>query len=41
MYTVRGKLHWIGVMCDWGWEGESDQVYQWLHPVLIVSVLLG
>jgi len=19
-YTVRGHLHWIGVMWDWGWE---------------------
>lgn len=22
-YTVRGHLHWVGVMWDWGWEGES------------------
>jgi len=21
-YGVKGKLHWIGVMMDWGWEGE-------------------
>lgn len=21
-YTVRGHLHWVGVMWDWGWEGE-------------------
>ena len=21
--TVRGKLHWIGVMTDWKWEGEE------------------
>ena len=20
--TVRGRLHWIGVMKDWGWEGK-------------------
>lgn len=20
-YTVRGKLHWLGVMTDWHWEG--------------------
>ena len=20
-YTVRGHLHWVGVMWDWGWEG--------------------
>lgn len=22
-YTVRGRLHWLGVMKDWGWEGKS------------------
>lgn len=21
-YTVRGHTHWVGVMWDWGWEGE-------------------
>ncbi|KAI9035766.1 Zn(II)2Cys6 transcription factor [Aspergillus affinis] len=21
--TVRGSLHWVNVMQDWGWEGES------------------
>lgn len=21
-YTVRGRLHWVGVMKDWGWEGK-------------------
>jgi hypothetical protein len=21
--TVRGKLHWVGVMQDWGWESQS------------------
>jgi hypothetical protein len=21
-YTVKGKLHWLGVMKDWDWEGE-------------------
>jgi hypothetical protein len=20
--TVRGKLHWVNVMAEWGWEGE-------------------
>jgi hypothetical protein len=20
-YTVRGRLHWLGVMKDWGWQG--------------------
>lgn len=23
-YTVRGHLHWVGVMWDWGWESESS-----------------
>lgn len=22
-YTVRGHLHWVGVMWEWGWEGKS------------------
>ena len=22
-YTVRGHLHWVGVMWDWGWESKS------------------
>lgn len=21
--TVRSRLHWVNVMCEWGWEGES------------------
>lgn len=21
-YTVKGKLHWLGVMKEWGWEGK-------------------
>ena len=24
-YTVRGHLHWVGVMWDWGWEGKKNQ----------------
>ncbi|EMC94751.1 hypothetical protein BAUCODRAFT_36006 [Baudoinia panamericana UAMH 10762] len=26
-YTVRGHLHWVGVMWDWGWEGMSDALF--------------
>ena len=22
LYTVKGRLHWVGVMLDWGWEGK-------------------
>ncbi|KAF2136581.1 uncharacterized protein K452DRAFT_313081 [Aplosporella prunicola CBS 121167] len=25
-FTVRGRLHWLGVMKDWGWEGEFVSV---------------
>lgn len=28
-YTVRGYLHWLGVMADWGWEGESLALPLW------------
>ncbi|KAK5175105.1 uncharacterized protein LTR77_000242 [Saxophila tyrrhenica] len=24
-YTVRGHLHWVGVMWDWGWESRLSQ----------------
>lgn len=23
-FTVRGRLHWLGVMKDWNWEGEIN-----------------
>ena len=26
-YTVRGHLHWVGVMWDWGWESKSHNSY--------------
>ena len=22
-FTVKGRLHWLGVMRDWGWEGKT------------------
>lgn len=25
--TVRGSLHWVGVMKEWGWEGQSKSPY--------------
>jgi hypothetical protein len=25
-FTVRGRLHWLGVMKDWGWEGKSSSL---------------
>lgn len=33
LHTVRGRLHWIGVMKDWGWEGEF--LLQWIPGYLI------
>lgn len=26
--TVRGGLHWVGVMKDWGWEGKKVQGFR-------------
>ncbi len=26
-YTVRGDLHWLGVMKDWNWEGECFRLF--------------
>lgn len=43
-YMVRGKLHWVGVMNDWNWEGMfSYHGFQSRHAVLITltAVLLG
>ena len=31
-YTVRGRLHWIGVMRDWNWESKS------IFTLLVLSV---
>lgn len=39
-YTVRGPLHWVGVMWDWGWEGKSSN-NQSDAIADSVSVLLG
>lgn len=25
LYTVKGRLHWVGVMMDWGWEGVYER----------------
>ncbi|KAJ9654767.1 hypothetical protein H2198_006206 [Neophaeococcomyces mojaviensis] len=26
-YTVKGNLHWLGVMDDWNWEGELSLLF--------------
>lgn len=36
-YTVRGRLHWIGVMSDHKWEGESPRSNQLL--LLVITLL--
>ncbi|EEH48564.2 uncharacterized protein PADG_04643 [Paracoccidioides brasiliensis Pb18] len=30
--TVRGRLHWVGVMKDWGWEGDSSMLISYTNP---------
>lgn len=36
-YTVRGKLHWLGVLKDWDWKGEF---FWWSDQYSCVSVML-
>ena len=36
--TVRGRQHWVGVMKDWGWEGES---FSYRHVVLSLFFPFG
>ncbi|GAB7360053.1 hypothetical protein MBLNU230_g7575t1 [Neophaeotheca triangularis] len=46
-YTVRGHLHWVGVMWDWGWESEfclfffTWVTYHWMEANIVFTVLLG
>lgn len=42
-YTVRGHLHWVGVMWDWGWEGEfyRDHLLHVFVELTRAAVLLG
>lgn len=28
--TVRGSLHWVGVMKDWEWEGETARLFDFV-----------
>jgi hypothetical protein len=39
-FTVKGRLHWLGVMKDWNWEGTLHMHLEF-DPSLIVTVLLG
>lgn len=38
--TVRGRLHWVGVMKDWNWEGET-LILLTRETTDFVKVLLG
>ena len=40
-FTVRGSLHWLGVMGDWDWEGECLLHVRELEVTDFVLVLLG
>lgn len=37
--TVRGRLHWIGVMKDWEWEGKNSEKTSLVHRLMFPSVL--
>ncbi|OAL37716.1 hypothetical protein AYO20_02893 [Fonsecaea nubica] len=47
-YTVRGQLHWLGVMTDWQWEGmfEFPQTFcfwncfvsSWSHTLMLAAL---
>jgi hypothetical protein len=32
-YTVRGRLHWLGVMADWDWEGTFPPLLCFVLPM--------
>jgi len=34
-YTVRGQLHWLGVMTDWHWEGMSSTIMRLFRRVCL------
>lgn len=41
-FTVKGRLHWLGVMKDWNWEGTLHLLVHWRHRANnILLVLLG
>lgn len=39
-YTVKGRLHWLGVMKDWNWQGESHH-RGFCIVLIVVPVMLG
>lgn len=40
-FTVRGRLHWLSVMKDWGWEGMFVPNERAGHVLIRCLVLLG
>ena len=39
--TVRGRLHWVGVMKDWNWEGEQSCLYTGVPPADVEQYCLA
>jgi hypothetical protein len=39
-FTVKGRLHWLGVMKDWNWESKLN-LFLRMDYLLILPVLLG
>ena len=42
-FTVRGELHWVGVMKDWEWESKFDSTYPFLlaqQPIQSLLILM-
>lgn len=37
-YTVKGRLHWLGVMKDWQWEGESRNTASFVEYIQVANV---
>lgn len=40
-FTVRGRLHWLGVMKDWNWEGQFPSLIVLPLHTNSLTVLLG
>jgi hypothetical protein len=40
-FTVRGRLHWLGVMNDWKWESKFSRLQNHCGKLTYHAVLLG
>lgn len=44
-YTVKGQMHWLGVMKDWNWEGKLSRRHppHFAYPIVLTrwTVMLG